>query len=465
MTDVVVAELIEALGEDCVLTGEDVHSRQAGIWRSDTIQAKALVRPRTTAEVSRTLAICNAHGQSIVPHGGLTGLVESAITGPDDVALSLERMNRIEEINPVDRTMVVQSGVILQVLQEAAEEHQLMFPLDLGGRGSCTIGGNISTNAGGNRVIRYGMTRDMVLGLEAVLADGTVLSSMNQMIKNNAGYDLKQLFIGTEGSLGVVTRAVLRLREQPACRATLLVSLDEFAKLAQFLKHMDAALGGALSAFEVMWNNCYTLVTTPPAENQAPIPRDYPYYALVEAMGSDDAAVEAALAEAYEKSLITDAVIAQSEAQRLALWALRDSVEHTARYAPIYTFDVSLRISHMESYLAEVNARLEARYQDVNNFTFGHMGDGNLHLVISVGEGGPETRRAVEACVYEPLAAIQGSVSAEHGVGLEKKPYLGISRSEQEIELMRTIKRALDPKGILNPGKIFDSASVNEAAA
>ena len=464
MTDVV-AELIEALGEDCVLTGADVHSRQAGIWRSDTIQAKALVRPRTTEQVSRALAICNAHGQSIVPHGGLTGLVESAITSPDDVALSLERMNRIEEINPVDRTMVVQSGVILQVLQEAAEEHHLMFPLDLGGRGSCTIGGNISTNAGGNRVIRYGMTRDMVLGLEAVLADGTVLSSMNQMIKNNAGYDLKQLFIGTEGSLGVVTRAVLRLREQPASPATLLVSLDEFAKLAQFLKHMDAALGGALSAFEVMWNNFYTLVTTPPAENQAPIPRDYPFYVLVEAMGSDDAAVEAALAEAYEKSLITDAVIAQSEAQRLQLWALRDSVEQTARYAPIYTFDVSLRVSHMEAYLADVNARLEARYQDVNNFTFGHMGDGNLHLVISVGEGGPETRKAVEACVYEPLAAIQGSVSAEHGVGLEKKPYLGISRSEQEIELMRIIKRALDPKGILNPGKIFDSAPVGEAAA
>ncbi|MGD8832297.1 MAG: FAD-binding oxidoreductase, partial [Pseudomonadales bacterium] len=272
----VVEELIDTLGPDGVLTGEAVTARAAGIWRSDPIQAKAILRPRSTEEVSRALSICNAHGQAVIAHGGLTGLVQSAITSPDDVALSLERMNRIEEINPVDRTMVVQSGVVLQTLQEAAEEHGLMFPLDLGGRGSCTIGGNISTNAGGNRVVRFGMTRDMVLGLEAVLADGTVVSSMNQMIKNNAGYDLKQLFIGTEGSLGVVTRAVLRLREKPADIATMFVAVDEFGKLAGFLKHMDAALGGGLSAFEVMWNNFYRLVTTEPATNQPPISQDYP---------------------------------------------------------------------------------------------------------------------------------------------------------------------------------------------
>jgi FAD/FMN-containing dehydrogenase len=455
MTDVV-AELVDALGEDCVLTGDAVGERLSGIWRSDPIRAKAIVRPRNTDQVSTALKICHARGQSVIAQGGLTGLVESAITTPDDVAISLERLNQIEEINPIDRTMVVQSGVVLQSLQEEADEHGLMFPLDLGGRGSCTIGGNISTNAGGNRVIRYGMTRDMVLGLEAVLADGTVVSSMNQMIKNNAGYDLKQLFIGTEGSLGVVTRAVLRLREKPTEQATLFVALDEFGKLQQFLKHMDAELGGCLSAFEVMWNNFYSLVTTEPATNQPPIPQDYPYYVLVEAMGADDARTEAALAEAYEKGLIVDAVIAQSEAQRQQLWAMRDDVAQTFRYAPSYAFDVSMRISRMEDYLAEVNARLESNWQEVHNFTFGHMGDGNLHLVISVGEGGPETRARVEECVYQPLAEVSGSVSAEHGVGLEKKPYLGISRSDTEITLMRTLKKALDPKGILNPGKIFD---------
>jgi FAD/FMN-containing dehydrogenase len=455
MTDVVQA-LQASLGEDCVLTGDAVRQRAAGIWRRDTIQAKALVRPRNTTEVSTALQICHAHGQTVVAQGGLTGLVESAITTPDDVALSLERMASIEEIDVTNRTMVVQSGVVLQRIQEQAAEHGLMFPLDLGGRGSCTIGGNISTNAGGNRVIRYGMTRDMVLGLEAVLADGTVVSSMNHMIKNNAGYDLKQLFIGTEGTLGIVTRAVLRLREQPKHQSTLFVAVDGFDKLPLFLKHMDSALGGTLSAFEVMWNEFYTLVTTAPATSQPPIPQDHPFYVLVEAMGADDAIVEAALSEAYDRSLIADAVLAQSEAQRRQLWAMRDDVAQCFRDGPTVAFDVSLKISEMEAYVGEVKRMLAAAFETHRCYVFGHMGDGNLHLVIGVGDYSPQKRHQIEACVYEPLRAIGGSVSAEHGVGLEKKPYLDVSRGPVEIELMRTLKRALDPKNLLNPGKIFD---------
>lgn len=460
MTDVVAA-LIAQFGADGVLTGDDVHSRAAGIWRADGIKAKALVRPRSTEEVSKALAICHAHGQSVVAHGGLTGLVGSALTAPEDVVISLERMSRIEDINPIDRTVTVQSGVVLQVLQEAADAENLMFPLDLGGRGTATIGGNIATNAGGNRVIRYGMTRDMVLGLEAVLADGTVLSSMNQMIKNNAGYDLKQLFIGSEGSLGIVTRAVLRLREKPRSHETMFVGIGSFTKLTQFLKTMDAALGGTLSAFEVMWNDYYRLLTEAPATHQPPIGRDYPYYVLVEAMGGDPdgdhARLEAALGDAYEKGLIEDAAIASSDAQRSAMWAMRDDVVQTFRFAPIFTFDVSMRISKMEAYVDEVNRALKSRYPDCKNFIFGHMGDGNLHLVVSVGPQGREERDHVERIVYEPLAAIAGSVSAEHGVGLDKKPYLDLCRSDAEISMMRALKRSLDPKGILNPGKIFDA--------
>jgi FAD/FMN-containing dehydrogenase len=455
----VLKELIDTLGDDRVLTGDDVHSRSAGIWRRDTVQAKAIIRPRSTEEVSTALRICHAHGQKVVAHGGLTGLVESAITQPDEVALSLERMNQIEELNAVDRTMVVQSGVVLQVVQDAAEAQNLMFPLDLGGRGSCTIGGNISTNAGGNRVVRYGMTRDMVLGLEAVLADGTVISSMNRMIKNNAGYDLKQLFIGTEGTLGIVTRAVLRLREKPQNQATVLVASDAFVKLPGFLKHMDQALGGTLSAFEAMWNRFYTQVTTAPARSQPPISQEYPYYVLLEAMGSDEGVVEAALTEAYEKDLICDAVLAQSEGQRQQLWGMRDDVEQCFRDGPTIAFDVSLPISDMEGYVAEVERRLAEAFERCDVYIFGHMGDGNLHLVIGVGAYSKEIRHKVESSVYEPLRAIGGSVSAEHGVGLEKKPYLDISRSTVEIELMRTLKKALDPKGILNPGKIFDLPS------
>lgn len=453
----VVQALLDVLGADCVLLDDDVTGRAAGIWRADGIRARVLVRPRSTEEVSRAMAICHAHQQTVVTHGGLTGLVESALTEPGDVVISTERMQEIEAINPLERTVLAQSGVVLQTLQEACAEHGLMFPLDLGGRGSCTIGGNISTNAGGNRVIRYGMTRDMVLGLEAVLADGTVVSSMNQMIKNNAGYDLKQLFIGTEGTLGLVTKAVLRCRPLVDSQPTMLVGVASFDKLTHFLQHVDRGLRGCLSAFEVMWNNFYTLVSTPPAKNQAPLSRDYPYYVLVEAMGAPDDLVEQVMAEALQTELIADAVLAQSEAQRQQIWALRDDVEQAFQYAPVFVFDVSLRIPFMENYVNEVNARLEAAFSEVKNFTLGHMGDGNLHFVVSVGDGSEGARTAVEKAVYEPLASIGGSVSAEHGVGLEKKPYLNLCRSDAELEVMRTLKRALDPLGILNPGKIFDA--------
>ena len=454
--------LSEITGPGGVLTGTDVTSRAAGIWMSESIEAQTMARPKTTVEVSAVLAACHDAGQPVVAHGGLTGLVGSALTERGDVILSLERMNRIEGVDRVNRTMTVQAGTVLQAVQERADEHGLMYPLDLGGRGSCTIGGNISTNAGGNRVIRYGMTRDMVLGLEAVLADGTVVSSMNEMIKNNAGYDLKQLFIGTEGSLGVVTRAVLRLREKPRSQETLFVAVDEFDKLPELLKLMDARLGGALSAFEVLWNNFYRLVSTPPAKQRPPLSQDSPYYVLIEAMGgdaeTDKARAEAALEDAYEAGLVTDAVIAQSEAQRLELWAMRDDVEQINRFPPIFIYDVSLPIPKMEAYVEDVNRGLAETFGTYRNFAFGHLGDGNLHFGISAGRDHAAAKQGVDRAVYAPLAGIGGSVSAEHGVGLDKKAWLSISRTPDEVALMRTLKQALDPRGILNPGKIFDGA-------
>ncbi|MBT3426305.1 MAG: FAD-binding oxidoreductase [Gammaproteobacteria bacterium] len=448
--------LVKALPEGTVLFDDDVTSRSAGIWRTDTLKARILVKPRTTEEVSTTLRICNELGQSVVTQGGLTGLVESAITQPDDVILSLALMNQIEAVQPLERTMIVQSGCTLQSIQEAAEAQGLMFPLDLGSRGSCTIGGNIATNAGGNRVIRYGMARDMVLGLEAVLADGTVVSSMNLMIKNNAGYDLKHYFIGSEGTLGVITRAVLRCREQVTSSPTFMAGIDTFDQLSRFLKHVDRAFSGNLSAFEVMWNDYYKLVTTPPSLNQAPLPENYNYYVLVEAMGASEEQNQQALEQALEEDLIADAVIAQSETQRLQLWGLRDDVAQVFQFAPVFLFDVSLRISCMQDYVEKVNKTLQSSFPDSKNFTLGHMGDGNLHFAISVGRDDTQARKLVEAAVYEPLKDIAGSVSAEHGVGLEKKPYLHLVRSQSEIRLMKQVKHSLDPNGILNPGKIFD---------
>jgi FAD/FMN-containing dehydrogenase len=452
----VATALLKALPEGTVLFDDDVTSRSAGIWRTDTLKACILVKPRTTEEVSIALRICNEFGQSVVTHGGLTGLVESAITKPEDVVLSMALMNEIEAVESLERTMIVQSGCTLQSIQEAAEAQGLMFPLDLGSRGSCTIGGNIATNAGGNRVIRYGMARDMVLGLEAVLADGTVVSSMNLMIKNNAGYDLKQYFIGSEGTLGVITRAVLRCREQVTSSPTFMAGINTFDQLSRFLKHVDRAFSGNLSAFEVMWKDYYKLVTTPPALNQAPLPSDYNYYVLVEAMGASEEQNQQALEQALEKDLIADAVIAQSETQRLQLWGLRDDVAQVFQFAPVFLFDVSLRISCMQDYVEEVNKTLRNSFPDSKNFTLGHMGDGNLHFAISVGKDDAQVRKLVEAAVYEPLKHIAGSVSAEHGVGLEKKPYLHLVRSQSEINLMKQVKHSLDPNGILNPGKIFD---------
>ena len=453
-----VVELERLVGADSVLTGEDVSSRAVGIWRPESLVAQAIVRPQSTEEVSEILRLCHALGQSVIAHGGRTNLVESADTTQSDLILSLERMNQIEGVDLNNRTMTVQAGVLLQSIQDRAESHGLFYPLDIGARGSCTIGGNIATNAGGNRVIRYGMTRDMVLGTEAVLADGTVVSSMNQMIKNNAGFDLKQLFIGSEGCLGIVTRSVLRLRELPKTQETAVVAASGFDKMPQILKFVDANLGGTLSAFEVMWNDFYRLVSTPPAKQRPPLSQDYPIYVLIEAMGGDPEGdktrLENTLAEAIDVGLAKDAVIAQNVAERNQFWAMRDDVEQINRFDPIFIYDVSLQIPYMEKYVDDVRKGLETKFGKHELFTFGHMGDGNLHFAISAGADG-SAHHEVNLCVYEPLRSIGGSVSAEHGVGLEKKPYLDISRNQAEIDLMRTLKAALDPKGILNPGKVF----------
>ncbi|NWG45397.1 MAG: FAD-binding oxidoreductase [Alphaproteobacteria bacterium] len=460
--DTALGRLSTLLGSGGVLSGADVRARMSGWGSQKPCEAGAILRPRSTEEVSAILRICSELGQPVVPAGGTTGLVEGHIAHGDELLLSLELMNRIEEIDPANRFAVVEAGVPLQALQEAAGRHSLLYPLDLGARGTATIGGNISTNAGGNRVIRFGMTRDMVLGLEAVTADGSVISAMNRMIKNNAGYDLKQLFIGTEGTLGIVTRAVLRLREAPQSQVTGFVAVPSYRNVLTLLRRIDRGLGGMLSAFEVMWKSFYDLVTTEPAKNRPPIPADHPFYVLIEAMGgdqeADQARFEAVLGEALEDGLIADAVIAKSDAERAALWAMRDDVAQVARFWPIFTFDVSLPISLMEGYVAEVEAGLKAAWPNERHVIFGHLGDGNVHIVVGVGEAGAAPRERVERLVYDPLEARGGSVSAEHGIGLEKRAWLGHSRSEAELALMRTLKAAMDPKGILNPGKVLGPA-------
>ena len=419
----------------------------------------ALVRPKSTEEVAQILRICHQAGQPIVPHGGLTGLVDATQSNQQELALSLERMNTIEEIDVQSRTMTVQAGVPLQTVQEKADEAGMLFPLDLGARGTATIGGNVSTNAGGNRVIRYGMMRDQVLGLEVVLADGTIISSMNKILKNNTGYDLKQLFIGSEGTLGVVTRLVLRMRPLPVSQEMALLAIDDFTRVTEFLNHIDSALGGTLSAYEVLWQDYYQLVTQPPAEGRAPLPDNYQYYVLLEALGgsitADQERFVTALTEALEQELIADAVIAQNQGERDALWAIRDDVGQVAQNAPIFAFDISVSLNHMESYVEELKASLTERWPDHSCMIFGHLGDGNLHIIVGNGDSSIEAKKAIDETVYAGLPARGGSVSAEHGIGLQKREYLSWSRNSDEINLMKMLKQSLDPKDILNPGKIF----------
>ena len=442
------------LGDKGVLTGEALAEKLIPHGTP-----AALVRPQTTAELAQVVKLCQEAGQGIVPYGGLTGLVEATTSDQSEVAISLERMNQIEEIDVESRTMTVQAGVPLQVVQEEADKADLLFPLDIGARGSATIGGNVSTNAGGNRVIRYGMMRDQILGMEVVLADGTVVTSMNKIIKNNTGYDLKHLFVGAEGTLGIVTRIVLRLRPKPKSQQMAFVAVNTFSQVTRVLNLLDGALGGSLSAFEVLWKDYYKLVTSPPAEGRPPLAHDYEYYILVEALGGDSQSDEErflnVLTQAMEEGTIVDAVVAQNQGERNAMWAIRDDVGQVAQNWPIFAFDISVPLNNMESYLIALRAELDDRWQDNTCMVFGHLGDGNLHIIVGMGESSAEAKKAVEEVVYQGLPERGGSVSAEHGIGVQKKAYLGMSRNADEIALMQMMKTALDPKGILNPGKIF----------
>jgi len=453
-------EIKRIVGPAGILLEEDVSSRSDTWPPMGGCQAQAIIRPANTREVSKVLKLCHAAGQGVVTHGGLTGLVSGAKAGKTDIALSLERMTGMQPVDTVNRTITVDAGVPLQKVHETAEDADLLFPLDLGARGSCTIGGNISTNAGGNSVIRYGMIRDQLLGVEAVLADGTIISSLNGVIKNNTGYDLKQLFIGSEGTLGIVTRAVLRLRPLPRSCNTALVAIENFAQLGRFLADMDSALGGTLSAFEVMWNDFYRLIIGDGNKHGQPLGSEHGFYVLLESTGgheeSDKTRFEGALEEAFESELIVDAVIAQSKQQREDIWAIRDDIEGlTQLLMPPIVFDISLGIPQMDGYVDEVRQQLTDRWPESRMVVFGHLGDGNIHLALTVGSLDPDEVHAVEAIVYEALGRRQGVISAEHGIGLDKREYLKHSRSADEISLMKTLKQALDPKNILNPGKIF----------
>jgi FAD/FMN-containing dehydrogenase len=369
-------------------------------------------------------------------------------------------MKQVIEVDRFTSTMTVEAGVELQTIQEQADAHDLLFPLDLGARGSCTIGGNLSTNAGGNRVIRYGMTRDLVIGVEAVLADGTVIDGLHKLRKNNTGYDLKQLFIGSEGTLGVITRAVLKLSPKPSSQVVAMCGVADFDKVANLLVHVQSSLGSNLSAFEVIWQNTYKLIDEHVPHATVPLPDHHGFYVLVESMGSNaekdtDLFIDT-LSAASDQNLLEEVVLADSDTKIKNLWTVRDAAaEVYPGVGYMHTYDVSLNVADMGYFGEEVENRLRAQWPAAILGLFGHIGDGNVHIIIHVGPDTADYHLQIDEIIYGLIKELQGAVSAEHGIGLMKKQFLPYSKSEAEIALMKALKHTMDPRGILNPGRVF----------
>jgi FAD/FMN-containing dehydrogenase len=451
------SKLLDSLG-DMVSTEADVLEKHACDWSNVNRQRPlAVLRPPSVAEVSAALRSCHGAGIAVVPQGGLTGLAGGATPNAGQVVLSLERLKGIEEIDADSATMTVLAGTPLEVAQKAAEEAGLYLALDIGSRGSCQIGGNVATNAGGNHVIRYGMARAQVLGLETVLADGTVLTSLTKVMKNNAGYDLNQLFIGSEGTLGIVTRVVLRLHPRPRSKSTALIATAGYDAAVRLLRRLQRDLG-EVSAFEAMWPDFYRFVTDHPSSRIKPMADTHPFYALTEFQGNepdrDRTRLEGCLGTAIETGDALDALIAQSEREARSFWTIREG-EPLDQLPYLINFDVSAPTAQLGALADDLKAKLAARWPEGLFFVYGHIGDGNIHLSAWADGTMEDVAHQMDDIVYGEVRRIGGSISAEHGIGTLKRAYLGHSRSAAEIDVMRRIKAALDPKGILNPGKVI----------
>lgn len=455
-------KLLVELGADLVCVGDQAAPRFLHDWTAtERVIPIAVVRPRSTQDVSSVLAMCHTHRIGVVPQGGRTGLVGGAQPLPDAIILSLDRMAAKPEIDPIARIATVEAGVTLEALQIAAAEHGLAFPVDFGARGSCQIGGVISTNAGGVRAFRDGMTRSNVLGLEAVMPDGSVVSTMNRHLKNNTGYDLRQLFIGAEGTLGIVTRAVLRLVECEPYRAAVLLVVPDVAAARVTFNRLGRLPG--LSALEAMWADywayaCETVSTRPLSTE----PSGTEIVLLAEFRGWSDENLQSATVDAasqlMDEGLVIDAALATSEAQVDSFWRLREAnAELYGRWPSLLAFDISIAPAAMEELMERVQQVLASTERAL---WFGHMGDSNLHLGLTREEASAEREAAFKRELYDLIRDLEGSISAEHGIGSEKLDWIGHSRSPGEIALMQTLRAILDPHGIMNPGRTVPVPSV-----
>jgi len=376
------------LGREILLTGDQMNGRYVHIWEmEEALKAKAVAIPRSSREVSIICSICHEHHQPVVVHGGLTGLVGGTRVLPRDLVISLECLNEIEEVDEMSRTMTVQAGVILERIHQEAEKRNLFFPLNFGAKGSAQIGGCISTNAGGLRVLKYGMTRNLVLGLETVLPDGTIINSLKKIVKDNAGYALSQIFIGSEGTLGIVTKAVLKLEESPLSRNSAFIGINGFRNVVEFLKYSDARLSGQLSGFEILWGDTFHALTSPPSTNSPPLKHGFEFYVLLETLGSDwqydRKILESALEKAMQLKLFSDAVVAYSSSDMTLFWNIRENVGMFNNLSPFQQhFDISIPIHAIGDYVDSVKMILEKESSIRHVYAFGHLADGNIHFII-----------------------------------------------------------------------------------
>ena len=464
----VIERLQSVVGNDHVLTAAvdvepfvvDCRGRYRGA-------ARAVVQPATTAEASAVVRACSEANVPLVPQGGNTGMCGAAT--PDargvEVVLSLARMRTIRDVDRANATITVEAGVTLAAVQDAARAAGMQFPLSLASEGSCTIGGNLSTNAGGTAVLRYGNARDLVLGVEVVLADGEVWNGLRGLRKDNTGYDLKQLFIGSEGTLGIITAAVLKLFAAPRARVTALAAVTDVGRAVALLRALKQALGDRLTGFELISGLALQLSRKHHPASPDPLP-GHDWYTLIQA---DDAAadsplsalVETALADAVEQDIVADATIAQSQEQADRLWALRENIsESQRREGPNIKHDISLPISTIPRFTTTTREALLSAFPGARVVVFGHLGDGNLHYNVAAPEGASaqeflENTAAINRIVHDRVVGAGGSISAEHGIGQLKRDELAHYKSPLELALMRRIKTAFDPRGLLNPGKVL----------
>jgi FAD/FMN-containing dehydrogenase len=469
MADAFLSRCRDIVGAPFVLDGPEAMAPYLTDWRGRfTGRARAVLRPHDTGQVALLVQACAAHGVPIVPQGGKTGLVLGGVPDASGTAvvLSLARLNRIRAIDTVNRTVTVDAGVILQTLQEAVAAEGLLFPLSLAAEGSCTVGGNLSTNAGGTAVLRYGNTRELCLGLEAVTAQGDVWDGLRALRKDNTGYDLRDLLIGAEGTLGIITGAVMKLFPQPKAAVTALVALGAPRHALGLLTLMQDACGPTLTGFELMSAVCLQLVATHFPQLQQPFTTRHAQYVLVELSSNESqehaiGMLETAIERAVEQGLCDDAVVATSLAQSRSLWALREHIPLAQSAAgKNIKHDISLPISRIADFIGATDAALIAAFPDAEIICFGHLGDGNLHYNVAPKDGTSHDaflgkQLAINRIVNDNVARMDGSISAEHGIGALKRDDLARYKTPVELNMMRAIKAALDPLGIMNPGQIL----------